>query len=266
MKKLLLLLLVFISISGYSQKDSIVSYLDYNGKITTNKEKAMFFEILTKKSDSLWLARKYRRNGKLYGYTHYLSRLQKNKIGESVVFNKNGDMSALYFYNKEGKRHGKMQTWFDNGNKNTEGIYLNGKREGVWKVYYYNGTLAGKGILKNDSIIKSTYYNNKGEKIDDFTNVIKEKKPTFKEGNDKYYKQLKKLTSKISYKVKGQIIVEYVIDVKGQVRDVAISEKIPEKLEKEIVHFFENLKGWEPAIHMNRKIPFNFSQPLNFRG
>ncbi|AZJ31387.1 MULTISPECIES: toxin-antitoxin system YwqK family antitoxin [Tenacibaculum] len=266
MKKIFLLLLVFININGYSQKDSIINYLDKKGNIINNKEKAMSFEIITKSADSLWLVRKYKRSGKLYNYTHYLTKEKKIKIGESVSFNKNGKISALTFYNKKGKRNGRIQTWFDNGNKDIEGVYIDGKREGVWKIYHYNGKLAGRGIAKSDSIIKTTYYNDKGEKIDDLKNIIKEKRPTFKGGKDKYYKQLKKLTSKISYKVKGQIIVEYVIDIKGAVRDVTINEKVPKKLENEIVRFFENLKGWEPAIHMNRKIPFNFSQPLNFRG
>lgn len=266
MKKILLLFVVFICANGYSQKDSIVNYLDKKGNIIKNKDKAMSFEIITKTPDSLWLVRKYRRSGKLYSYTHYLTDERKTKIGESVVFNKHGKISALYFYNKEGKRHGKMQTWFDNGNKNTEGVYLNGKREGVWKIYHYNGELAGKGIVKNDSILKTTYYNEKGEKLDNVDKIIKEKKPVFKGGDKKYYKLLKQLTSKISYKVKGQIIVEYVIDVEGNIKDITIDEKIPEKLEKEITHFFENLEGWEPAIHLNRKIPFNYIQPLNFRG
>ena len=109
MKKIFLLLLVFININGYSQKDSIINYLDKKGNIINNKEKAMSFEIITKSADSLWLVRKYKRSGKLYNYTHYLTKEKKIKIGESVSFNKNGKISALTFYNKKVKEMGEYK-------------------------------------------------------------------------------------------------------------------------------------------------------------
>lgn len=266
MKKTILLFIVFICVNAYSQKDSIVNYLDVKGNVIKDKTEAKSFEILTKKDDSLWLVRSYRRNGKISNYTHYLTKEKKVKIGESISYNKHGKISALLYYNEKGEKHGKSQVWFDNGNLNMQGVYLKGKREGVWKIYHYNGKLAGRGIAKNDSIIKTTYYNDKGEKINDPNSIIKEKPPVFKGGKEKYYQQLKKLTKGISYKVKGKVYVYYVIDINGNIRDVTIDEKLPKKLEKEIIIFFEELKGWEPAMHLNRKIPYNYSQPLNFRG
>ncbi|WP_028889531.1 toxin-antitoxin system YwqK family antitoxin [Tenacibaculum ovolyticum] len=266
MKKILLLFILFVSFQGFSQKDSIVNYLDKKGKITKDKEKARSFEIVTKKLDSLWLVRKYRRNGKLFNYTHYLSANKKIKIGESVSFNKHGKMNVLNFYNKEGRKHGRAQTWFDNGNKNIEGIYLEGKREGVWKLYHYNGKLASKGVFKKDSLLKTSFYNSLGNKIEFKYDDFKIKKPKFKVDNKKYVDRLKKLVKSINYKVKGKINVYYVIDVDGKIKDVTIDEKLPKKLKKQIITFFENIEGWVPATHLNRIIPFNFTQPLNFRG
>lgn len=264
MKKKLFILIFFTTLKGFSQKDSIFNYLDKKGNIT-NKIKARTFEILTQKSDSLWFVRSYRRNGKLYNYSYYLTKKKKIKVGESVSFNKHGKIVALSFYNDKGKKHGKSKVWFDNGNLNMEGIYINDKREGVWKVYHFNGKLAGRGIAKNDSIIKRTYYSVKGEKLKDTINIIKNKKPIFKGGINKYRKKLKSLVNGISYKVKGKVYVYYVIDINGNIRDVTIDEKLPKTLADEIITFFNKLKGWEPAIHLNRKIPYKYSQPLNFR-
>ena len=64
MKKVLLLLILFISFQGFSQKDSIVNYLDSKGKIIKKKNKARYIETVVKK-DSLWLITKYFRNGKI---------------------------------------------------------------------------------------------------------------------------------------------------------------------------------------------------------
>jgi len=41
-------------------------------------------------------------------------------------------------------------------------------------------------------------------------------------------------------------------------------EEIPEDLNQKIVSFFEAIDGWEPAIQMNRRVPVNFSIPINF--
>ncbi len=266
MKKVLLLLILLMSLKGHSQKDSIVNYLDKKGKITKDKEIARSFEIITKKSDSLWFVRKFRRSGKLYNYTYYKSKDKKNKIGESVNFNKHGKMTSLLYYNNKGEKHGKETRWFDNGNKNIEALYLKGDKEGVWKLYHYNGTIASRGVFKKDSLLKSTFYNLQGNKIDFEYDDFKTKKPKFKGGNKKYIDKLKKLIRNIDFKVKGKVNVYYVIDTKGRIKDVTIDEELPTKLKKQIITFFENIEGWIPATHLNRKIPFNFSQPLNFRG
>lgn len=264
MKKILLLFVVFISINGYSQKDSIVTYLNGKGKVITDKNKAIYFEILTKKSDTLWLSRKFRRSGKIYTYSHYKSKDKKVKIGESVSFDKHGNMKGVTIYNAQGKKHGRTKLWFDNGNINLKGIYLNGKKEGLWKCYFYDGSLAGKVIFKNDSIIKETFYDTSGNELDKSVAIIKEQKPKFKGGIKKYEKHLKTLTDNISYQVKGRVFVEYVIDINGNVKDVTLSSEVPEKFKQEIISFFENIKGWEPAIHLNRNIPYSFTQTLKF--
>ncbi len=266
MKKVLLLCVLFIAFQGYSQKDSIVNFLDKKGKVTENKSKARSFEIITKKGDSLWLVRKFRRNGKLHNYSYFKSKDRKSKIGESVCYNKHEKVTSLLLYNNKGEKHGKETRWFDNGNKNIEATYLNGKKEGVWKLYHYNGVIASRGIFKNDSLLKSTFYNLLGNKIEFKYDNFKIKKPTFKGGKKNYVNSIRKLISNIDYKVKGKVYVYYVIDVKGNVRDVTVDEELPNELKKQIITFFENIKGWTPATHLNRIVPFNFSQPLNFRG
>ena len=180
MKKVLLLLILLVSFKGYSQKDSIVNFLDKKGKITKDKSKARSFEIITKKSDSLWFVRKFLRSGKLYNYTHYKSKDKRNKIGESVNFNKYGKTTSLLYYNNKGEKHGKETHWFDNGNKNIEALYLKGNKEGVWKLYHYNGTIACRAVFKKDSLLKSTFYNLLGKKVGFKYDDFKIKKPKFK--------------------------------------------------------------------------------------
>lgn len=263
--KLKLSIIIFLTcLPVFSQKDSIVNFFDNNNKIVTDKTKAKTFEILTKQNDSLWLSRKYRRNGKLYYYQNYRTIDKKIKIGESISYNKHGKMIELCFYNYEGLKHGRYKSWFDNGSLNKEGRFYNGKKEGLFKMYHYNGVLAGKAIFKKDSIIQDIYYNLNGD-ITDKICIDCKKKPTFKGGLAEYRKELGKLNKAINYKIDGDIYIHFVIDIQGNITDVTIDEDIPDKLHDELVHFFESIKGWSVATDANRKVPFNYTQKINFK-
>ena len=60
---------------------------------------------------------------------------------EPYVYKFNGDMN-LYREGKMGKnyRSGKWIWWYDNGNKESEGLYKNKKSHGKWVHFYEDGT------------------------------------------------------------------------------------------------------------------------------
>lgn len=267
-KSLFLLLLFFFSLNIFSQKDSIVNYLGYKNKVLKKVDKAYYIEIITKESDSLWKRRLFKRNGKLSSYRYYTSanKSKKNRIGQYVVYGKNDSVKKVSFYNRKGQKHGNFQSWFINNNKNIEGSYVKGKKEGVWRAYHYNGKIAVRSIFKNDSLIRGDYYNENGVKIKHDTLLCRGIKPKFKGGQKKFTKKLKQLTKEITYKVKGRVFVNFTVDINGDLKDIEVYDTIPLKLKKQIVRFFEKIKGWEPATHKHRRIPFNLTVPLNFQG
>ena len=59
--------------------------------------------------------------------------------------------------------------------------------------------------------------------------------------------------------------MRYVIGVDGKLRDVTIDKTIPKGMNDFIINWFENLRGWKPRIHMNRKVPKYMVQPVNFK-
>lgn len=264
MKNILILLLLFSIQSSFSQKDSIVNFLDIKGKTTKIKNEARSFEIFTKVNDSLWKLRRYRKNGSLYSLNYFKTRSRKNKIGQYFSYNRQGRLVSSVYYNSEGKRHGKARKWFDNGNFNTKGIFFNGRKEGVWKFYHYNGELSSRLVFKNDSILRATYFDEKGTQVEFKGCDCKFKEPKFKRGKSAFEEKLKKLVIDLGYDVRGKIFVNFIVDIEGNIKDVTIDEDIPHGLKNKIVSFFKRIKGWEPATHANRKVPYSFSIPLNF--
>ncbi|WP_299007865.1 hypothetical protein [uncultured Tenacibaculum sp.] len=264
MKKILLLIVVFICANGYSQKDSITSYLDRELKITTNKNEAKYIETIVKK-DSLWEFALYYRDGKIFKKRFSKNNVGKKYVGKSLEFHRNGKLSKRSFYNVEGELEGKILTLFDNGNKNYTGFHKNGVPSGLWKYYHYNGNLAAKFYHDaNGDIEKYILFNEKGEELKDDV-YTKFRKPVFKKGEEEFSSKINYLMDNLSYAINTKIDINFIIDVDGSIRDVWVANTIPNKLGEEISNFFESIKGWEPAEEMNRKIPYIYSIALNIK-
>lgn len=134
----------------------------------------------------------------------------------------------------------------------------------MWKYYHYNGNLAAKFYYDiNGDIERYILFNEKGEELKDDT-YTKFIKPTFKKGKEEFSSKMSYLIDNVSYAINTIIYVNFTIDVDGSIKDVWVVNNIPNKLRSEIIDFFESIKGWEPAVEMNRKIPYKYDIALNF--
>ena len=68
---------------------------------------------------------------------------------EVVGHHPNGLIERKGYLDDEGFRTGKWTIWNDDGGKNEEGPYENGKREGIWTRWYENGAKYEEGPYKN---------------------------------------------------------------------------------------------------------------------
>jgi len=65
-------------------------------------------------------------------------------------FNKEQDFKKEYAQIKDGQRHGKYQSWYENQQVKLDGEYKQGKRDGEWIEYYDNGQIKTKGNYLDD--------------------------------------------------------------------------------------------------------------------
>lgn len=263
MRQLYLIILIFFyCFSSIEAQDSIVNYLDKKGKIIMDKGEARYIEILTKKDDSLWLVRSYNRIGKLLRLGYFKTEKKEKPVGQFTRYHRNGNLRSLFTYNSNHNKDGKYRSWFDNTNLSTTGTYINDKKEGVWSYFRMNNDLAGKDYYKNDSILKTVIFDEKG-------NIINKKpcnkKAEFKGGIKKFNQKLKGFVDYLDYKINGKIYVYFTVDIDGSIKDVSLDVSIPKQLENQIREYFEDIKGWAPAFHKNRKIPSTMNIALNFQ-
>lgn len=68
---------------------------------------------------------------------------------------------------KDGKHHGKFVAYNPDGSKYLECNYKDGKKHGKEISYYRNGIKSEERISKDGKILKSTYYNENGQKVEE---------------------------------------------------------------------------------------------------
>ncbi|WP_439131222.1 toxin-antitoxin system YwqK family antitoxin [Polaribacter sp.] len=163
-------------------------------------------------------------------------------------------------FNANGKGHGRFKRWFFNGQMAVNGIHQNGKKEGVWKYYHFNGKVASIEVFKNNSLIKEKYFNEKGITIDHDTTKCKPKVAYFEGGIKKFQHKINRLVrNQLDFKSNGKFHVDFIIDIKGNIRNVSFDENLPKKRETYLIKEFEKIKGWKPAIVKHRTVPFPFN-------
>ena len=261
MKKVLLLFLLFAGFKGYSQDKSIFEYYSLKGS-KVDSEKAFFIEKLTQIGDSLWEIKRFRKSGKLINVRFSLTKKKKQFIGQSITYNDKDSISAIMFFNKKGEKHGRYLSWFDDQSKSIEGIFQHNKKEGLWKYYHSNGKIASRGIYKNDSIIRGTYFDEQGNKIPHNLDHCK-KEMSFLNGKQKFHDKLQYIVYDLKSLQGKKIHVNFMVNANGDITNVYTDELLPINITNKIVNYFEGIKGFSPAIKNHRRVATKSSIILN---
>ena len=158
--------------------------------------------------------------------------------------------------------NGPSNYYYDNGNKDSEGIYLNNKREGNWKFYFYGGQLSCIAEFNNDDATKESYFDANGNPLKD--TIPQEHEPTFNGGVQALYKYISqnfRIPNDLR-SIHGKITVVFVVDRDGRVTDVRIDKSLNEKLDQEAVRVVSSLPDWNPGIQFNRPVRVQYLVPI----
>ena len=118
-------------------------------------------------------------------------------------------------------------------------------------------------FYKGDKLLKRVIYNENGDVIND--KVIETQEVSFKGGNNAFRARVQKMMMQVSHKIKKRVFLRFTIDFNGDIKDVYFSQPLNDAIEKGIIEKTKKIKGWSPAIHMNRRVSTYKAIPLNFR-
>lgn len=105
----------------------------------------------------------------------------KKEVIKEIQYFENGHKKIVGHY-KNGKKDGKWTFWYVNGEKQSEGYYIQDIRTGQTQVYHENGKLFYKGkYTDGQKDGEWTFYNSDGKPVNlisfDKGKVITQKKP-----------------------------------------------------------------------------------------
>ena len=97
------------------------------------------------------------KNNKPVKYTPLIKKLSTDTFGLKIEYYKTGQKKSQGIL-IDGKREGRWTYWFPNGNIWSEGEFKNGQSEGMFTIYKSNGEKFVESFYKNGKKYKDIYY------------------------------------------------------------------------------------------------------------
>jgi hypothetical protein len=229
MKKLLILFVLLISVTFYSQKK--IYYTEDFKKLPT-PQGATYYSTY---EDS--------ENG-THRKTYYLDGSIKNSDQFSNL--------------KRKIRGGYAKTWYKSGGKKTVAFYVKDKLEGIQTGFYENGQVKRSETFENNEFIDGKCFDENGTEIAFFPYYVK---PEFPGGIKEFYKYVGK-NFKSPNSAKGQIKVAFVVQIDGTLKDFKIIKGLNSDMNVEALRVLFNSPLWIPGKVDGKAARVKFSIPL----
>jgi antitoxin component YwqK of YwqJK toxin-antitoxin module len=246
----------------YSQKDTIINYLDATKRNFVSKEDAQIIRKIFKEKNCFRVLN-FEVEGNMISDETFSNMKLTQEVGTHKLYYGNGQLQILRQFNEESKLDGDFQTYFKDGSKNYGGVYKNGKKDGVWEYNYANGNKMAMLFYKNGSVETYDLWNEDGTVKNE--KLILNKRPQFKGGQAALVEYIRRnLSPKFrKSKFRGRLILQFTIDVDGVPKNIFIRTKnLSADDKKNILSFFEQMPAWEPGIQLNRKVKVKYTLPI----
>jgi antitoxin component YwqK of YwqJK toxin-antitoxin module len=189
-----------------------------------------------------------------------------NLTGTHLRWYENGYPQDSAVFNADGS--GVEISWFDNGNPSSAGRYAGGyQQQGTWQYFHKNGRLSAQEKYDHGKLVGGKYFDEQG--IEETGAVPVDRKAEFKGGQNAWARFLgKKLYFPSQYKFingdKAVVIVSGEISEEGKMENVKVTTSLAPTFDRIALKTVQSSPDWIPAMNHNRKVKFQFSQPVVF--
>jgi len=148
-KILVSLLLIFMASTALFAQDTITIYYNKNWLEIPDKKDAVFYRKAFPDSNHVWTANDFYTSNKIQMTGTYKSKRLDVKHGHFIYYFENGNKSSEGDY-VDDKSEGIWTTWYENGQKKSEGAYNDDLADGIWHYWYETGEKKSEGTCIND--------------------------------------------------------------------------------------------------------------------
>jgi len=162
MKKLFFYILILIAIpTSLAAQDTLKIYYDKNWNEITDKNAAVFYRKAFPDGNNTYAVSDYYINNKIQMTGRYKNVKMKEKQGHFVYYEENGQKLSEGDYLND-KVEGLWSFWFDNGAKKSEGNFVKDRKDGEWSYWNNYGQLTSKEYYRNGEIYLIEGYHENG--------------------------------------------------------------------------------------------------------
>lgn len=288
MKIILIFILSILSFNAIAQKsDTLVTY-SLNGTLTKKADKATLIYKVFKKDSVSWVRITSNKDlipifkesfsdsllttlngiyleyegGKIYRKGFYLN---NERVGMWITYDTIGSATSSKMY-ASNNLNGLFTTYWDNGNIQEQGKYVDGKKVGEWRIIYQTGEIALKETFDlNSKIVDSAYLDLNGKAISKDSIF---KAPSYPKGIQSFYKYL---GSSVRYPVqarlnniRGKVYLRFTINKQGEIVDIMVVSSPDRSLSEEAFRVLQNSPKWIPGRIFNKPTNVEYAININF--
>ncbi len=201
-------------------------------------------------------------DGTLLSVYHYEQGIQ---VDTGKTFSKTGNLYRLSITDKNG--NGQQTEYYPDGNIQVSGSLEAGLKSGRWVLQRENGTKMMEVDFIRDSVAQTTCFGEDGTTLADGT-CIYERFAQFPGGMNGWrsylMKNLKYPKVAMQNEIQGTVMLEFMVDTDGTVKDIKVVSSPHESLTSEALRLMNISPKWEPAIQYNKTVKGRMRQPFNF--
>ncbi len=248
MKYSILIFLSIICFQSYSQ-DTVVSYLDGKWKKTTPDE-SKYKRLIVHIGENHYQVEDFLKNGQPVFKGQFKSDKVKNPFGEFINYDDQGTIREVYFFDENGKLNQQYLVYNEHGVKDSERFYAHGKKDGLWKWYYDNGSISWYEQWRNDTLVMLQQFSSEGNEYKDLFNLSIAPRWSYDKKELSEY-IASKLGSDVTREPATILLLVYITS-DGKLQRVDSKTKVDSELLKSIEHILMNGPVWLPALNRLR--------------
>lgn len=174
--------------------------------------------------------------------------------------------AAFYSNYSKGIKEGQSKTWYESGKLKEEAHFSNNKLDGKLLTYWENGQLKREDSYVSGKLEEGRVYQLDGSPEPYYDYEIMPKYPGGLNAMTRYIKANVKYPKKARRAgISGKVLLRFVVDGDGSVKNVSVEKGVSEELDAEAVRVIKNMPRWEPARLDGKKVSVYYMLPINFR-